>query len=112
MTMADISGNVITDPKTFNSVHVVAVAVQGAAVPLQPQVDRPEGALVFSAVMEKAGLYSLQVPHLQSPPPSPLFRACACCCDTCTPYCATPPCIASAPSLCLQLWSLHPLLCD
>jgi hypothetical protein len=91
--MADINANSIRDVKSFNNVSVVAVAVTGAAVPLQPQFPSSSGfnpvatppaspgepadgvsvspsmipkeyddeSLVFAAIMEKAGLYSLQV---------------------------------------------------
>lgn len=99
--MADINANSIKDVKSFNNVSVVAVAVTGAAIPLQPQIpgqpafapvatppaspgdpappspaapapaaspggtpipkDYDDESLVFAAIMEKAGLYSLQV---------------------------------------------------
>lgn len=95
LSMADINANTIKDIKSFNNVSVVAVAVTGAAVPLQPQIpghtsfpvatppaspgempgsptaavaapapaakDYEDESLVFAAIMEKAGLYSLQV---------------------------------------------------
>lgn len=36
--MADINANLINDVKSFHNVSVVAVAVTGAAIPLQPQI--------------------------------------------------------------------------
>lgn len=130
--MADINANSIKDVKSFNNVSVVAVAVTGAAIPLQPQIpgqpafapvatppaspgepstpaaaapaaspggtpipkDYDDESLVFAAIMEKAGLYSLQVCVHTSP-----FNLYASQCGA--------PCAKSDPALVYMPLSVH-----
>lgn len=79
MQLADVYGNEIKDSAAASQVSVIAVAVAGTAVPLllksgesstestdgeaPPKAPMTPGRLIFAGMMERTGLYSLQVCH-------------------------------------------------